>query len=114
MAGFNIWGMAGGPRPGGDAPGGILDLLRLASDRPGEARAKAHAILAAGPAPYEASVAHQAIGMLHREFGELDAATAELNFQLCERLLTRRLRRFHRKPLSSSAHDAVSPADQPT
>ena len=79
MAGFNIWGMAGGPRPGGDAPGGILDLLRLASDRPGEARAKAHAILAAGPAPYEASVAHQAIGMLHREFGELDAATAELS-----------------------------------
>jgi tetratricopeptide (TPR) repeat protein len=71
--------MAGGPRPGGDAPGGILDLLRLASDRPGEARAKAHAILAAGPAPYEASVAHQAIGMLHREFGGLDAATAELS-----------------------------------
>ncbi|HET7246638.1 MAG TPA: CHAT domain-containing protein [Streptosporangiaceae bacterium] len=71
--------MAGGPRPGGDAPGGILDLLRLASDRPREAQAKAHAILAAGPAPYEASVAHQAIGMLHREFGELGAATAELS-----------------------------------
>jgi len=71
--------MAGGSRPGGVAPGGILDLLRLASDRPREAQAKAHAILAAGPAPYEASVAHQAIGMLHREFGELDAATAELN-----------------------------------
>src|SRR5215469_14911910 len=70
--------MAGGPRPAADVPGGILDLLRLASDRPGEARAKAHAILAAGPTPYEASVAHQAIGMLHREFGELDAATAEL------------------------------------
>src|SRR6266700_347032 len=70
--------MAGGPRPGGDAPGGILDLLRLASDRPRDALAKAHAILAAGPAPYEASVARQAIGMLHREFGELGAATAEL------------------------------------
>ena len=70
--------MAGGPRPAGNASGGILDLLRLASDRPGEARTKAHAVLAAGPAPYEASVAHQAIGMLHREFGELDAATAEL------------------------------------
>src|SRR5215472_18310498 len=70
--------MAGGPRPAGDVPGGILDLLRLASDRPGETRAKAHAVLAAGPAPYEASVAHQVIGMLHREFGELDAATAEL------------------------------------
>jgi hypothetical protein len=71
--------MAGAPRPGGDAPGGILDLLRLASDRPHEALARAHAILAAGPAPYEASVAHQAIGMLHREFGELGAATAELH-----------------------------------
>jgi len=79
MARFNIWCMAGGPRPGGDAPGGILDLLRLASDRPREAQAKAHAILAAGPAPYEASVARQAIGMLHREFGDLDAATAELS-----------------------------------
>jgi tetratricopeptide (TPR) repeat protein len=71
--------MAGGPRPGGDAPAGILDLLRLASDRPREAQAKAQAILAAGAAPYEASVAHQAIGMLHREFGELGAATAELS-----------------------------------
>lgn len=71
--------MAGGPRPGGDAPGGIPYLLRLASDRPREALAKAHAILAAGPAPYEASVARQAIGMLHREFGDLGAATAELS-----------------------------------
>src|SRR5713101_4889884 len=71
--------MVGGPRPGGGSPDGILDLLALASARPGEALAKAHAILAAGPAPYEASVAHQAIGMLHREFGDLAAATAELN-----------------------------------
>jgi tetratricopeptide (TPR) repeat protein len=71
--------MAGGPRPGGDAPGGIEDLLRLASDRPREAMAQAHTILAAGPAPYEASVARQAIGMLYREFGDLDAATAELS-----------------------------------
>jgi len=70
--------MAGGPRPGGEAPGGILDLLQLASARPGEALARAHAILAADPAPYQASVAHQAIGMLHREFGDLGAATAEL------------------------------------
>jgi tetratricopeptide (TPR) repeat protein len=72
--------MAGGPRPGeGSSPDGILDLLALAPARPSEALAKAHAILAAGPAPYEASVAHQAIGMIHREFGDLDAATAELN-----------------------------------
>src|SRR5215472_13245220 len=70
--------MVGGPRPGGGSPDGILDLLALASARPGDALAKAHAILAADPAPYEASVAHQAIGMLHREFGDLAAATAEL------------------------------------
>jgi tetratricopeptide (TPR) repeat protein len=71
--------MAGGPRPGeGTSPGGILDLLALAPARPSEALAKAHAILATGPAPYEASVAHQAIGMIQREFGDLDAATAEL------------------------------------
>jgi len=72
--------MTGGPRPGeGSSPDGILDLLELAPARPSEALAKAHAILAADPAPYEASVAHQAIGMLQREFGDLDAATAELN-----------------------------------
>src|SRR5215472_4301807 len=72
--------MAGGPRPGeGSSPGGIFDLLALVSARPSEALASAHAVLAAGPAPYEASVAHQAIGMVHREFGDLDAATAELN-----------------------------------
>src|SRR5215468_4601768 len=71
--------MVGGLRPGGGSPDGILDLLALASARPGDALAKAHAILAADPAPYEASVAHQAIGMLHREFGDLAAATAELN-----------------------------------
>ena len=72
--------MAGGPGSGeGTSPDGILDLLALAPARPSEALAKAHAILAAGPAPYEASVAHQAIGMIQREFGDLDAATAELN-----------------------------------
>ncbi len=53
-------------------------MLSLASARPDEALAKARAILAADPPPYEASVAHQAIGMLLREFGDLDAATAEL------------------------------------
>jgi hypothetical protein len=58
--------MVGGPRPSGGSPDGILDLLALTSARPGDALAKAHAILAADPAPYEASVAHQAIGMLHR------------------------------------------------
>jgi len=34
--------MSGGPRRDGDAPGGILDLLRLASERPRDALARAH------------------------------------------------------------------------
>src|ERR1022692_2562935 len=74
--------MAAGTRQRGLADGGILDLLSLAAARPGEALAKARAILAADPAPYEASVAHQAIGMLQHEFGDLDAATGELRSAL--------------------------------
>jgi tetratricopeptide (TPR) repeat protein len=70
--------VAGGAFPGGNGAGRVLDLLPLVSARPGEAMARARAILAAHPAPFEASVARQAIGMLLREFGDLDAATAEL------------------------------------
>src|ERR1017187_932695 len=74
--------MPAGTLQGDVADGGILDLLSLAAARPDEALAKARAILAADPAPYEASVAHQAIGMLQREFGDLDAATGELRSAL--------------------------------
>jgi tetratricopeptide (TPR) repeat protein len=74
--------MPAGTLQGDAADGGILDLLSLAAARPDEAMAKARAILAADPAPYEASVAHQAIGMLQREFGDLDAATGELRSAL--------------------------------
>src|SRR5215470_867962 len=79
MARLNIDHMAGRPSPGGTVSRGVLDLLPLASARPTEAMAKARAILAADPAPYEASVAHQTIGMLQRELGDLDAAIAELH-----------------------------------
>src|ERR1035441_6932583 len=74
--------MPAGTLQGDVADGGILDLLSLAAARPDEAMAKARAILAADPAPYEASVAHQAIGMLQRELGDLDAATGELRSAL--------------------------------
>jgi tetratricopeptide (TPR) repeat protein len=74
--------MPAGTGQGDVADGGILDLLSLAAARPDEALAKARAILAADPAPYEASVAHQAIGMLQREFGDLEAATGELRSAL--------------------------------
>jgi tetratricopeptide (TPR) repeat protein len=69
--------MAGGPRPGGGSAG-VLDLLPLTGARPGEALAKARAVLATDPAPFEASVAHHTIGTVLRDFGDLDGATAEL------------------------------------
>ena len=74
--------MPAGTRQRGPTDGGILDLLSLAAARPDEALAQAQAILAADPAPYDASVAHQALGMLQREFGDLDAATGELRSAL--------------------------------
>ena len=54
------------------------DLLALALSRPNEAMARARAVLAAGPGPLEASVAHQVIGIVLREFGDVDAAVREL------------------------------------
>jgi len=69
--------MAGGPPPGGIAPG-VLDLLPLTGARPGEALARARAVLATDPAPFEASVAHQTVGTVLRDFGDIDGATAEL------------------------------------
>ena len=44
--------------------------------------ARAREILAGDPSPYEASLAHQAIGILLREWGDLDAATRELHTAL--------------------------------
>jgi hypothetical protein len=54
------------------------DLLALALSRPSEAMARARAVLAAGPGPLDASVAHQVIGIILREFGDIDAAVREL------------------------------------
>ena len=75
----------------GDRPEDVLDLLSLASARPAEAMAKARAVLAAGSAPYDASVDHQAIGTLLREFGDAEAAIRELQAAL-------RLARTSRSP----------------
>jgi tetratricopeptide (TPR) repeat protein len=61
------------------AGGGRADeLLALALSRPNEAMARARAILAAGPGPLDASVAHQVIGLVLRDFGDIDAAIGEL------------------------------------
>src|SRR6266508_2887850 len=48
-----------------------LELLPLALSRPKEA-------LAADPEPYDASIAHQAIGIVLRDFGDVGVAVREL------------------------------------
>src|SRR6516165_5355140 len=70
--------MAGAPRPAAGNAHGALDLLPLTGARPREALARARAVLANDPAPFEASVAHQIVGTVLRDFGDLDGATAEL------------------------------------
>jgi len=60
----------------------VDDLLPLALARPHDALARARAILAARPGPYEASVAHQAAGIVLREYGDADAGVRELRSAL--------------------------------
>jgi tetratricopeptide (TPR) repeat protein len=60
----------------------VKDLLPLAMSRPHEALAQAREILAALPGPYEASVAHQAAGIVLRDFGDVDAGVRELRIAL--------------------------------
>ncbi|GAA4566425.1 CHAT domain-containing protein [Planotetraspora kaengkrachanensis] len=55
-----------------------LDLLPLVFARPGEALERARALLETGPGPYEASVAHQVIGIWQRDFGDLTAGLGHL------------------------------------
>jgi len=57
-------------------------LLALALSRPQEALAGASAVLAARPEPYEASVARQARGVVHRDFGDLALAIREFRAAL--------------------------------
>jgi tetratricopeptide (TPR) repeat protein len=64
-----------------DGDGGE-ELLALALSRPNEAMARARALLAAAPAPRDASVAHQVIGIVLREFGDSDAAVREMRTAL--------------------------------
>ena len=61
--------------PDGDAP---LDLLPLALSRPNEALERARTILARDPGPIAASIARQAIGIVLREYGDIEAAVHEL------------------------------------
>lgn len=54
------------------------ELLSLVFARPRDALAGAHAVLADSPSPYHASIAHHAIGLVQREFGDLEAAIPRL------------------------------------
>ena len=60
------------------APDGPEELLPLALSRPQDALDRARAVLADNPSPYAASVARQAIGVVLREFGDIDASVDEL------------------------------------
>jgi len=53
-------------------------LLLLTLSRPREALAKARAILAERPGPHEASIAHQAAGIVLRDIGDVGAGVSEL------------------------------------
>ncbi len=61
---------------------GESGLLALALSRPNDAMERARALLAARPEPLDASVAHQAIGLVLREFGDIDASVRELRTAL--------------------------------
>jgi tetratricopeptide (TPR) repeat protein len=58
-------------------PRAVDDLLPLALSRPREALARARAVLAGRPGPYEASVAHQAASIVLRDFGDVEAGVRE-------------------------------------
>ena len=57
-------------------------LLLLALSRPGEAMARARAVLAQRPGPFQASVAHQAVGIVLRDTGDVNAGVRELRAAL--------------------------------
>ena len=66
-----------------------MDLLPLALSRPKDALRTARAVLAADAPPLDASIARQAIGIVLREFGDIDAAIRQL------RIAHRLARRAH-------------------
>lgn len=67
--------MAGPGELDGDDP---ADLLPLALSRPNEALDRARKVLADNPGLLDASIARQTIGIVLREYGDIDAAIGEL------------------------------------
>ena len=70
--------MTSGDPGTGDLPSGTAGLLPLALSRPQEALTGARSVLAGRPSAYDASLAHQAIGIVLRDHGDLPGAVAEL------------------------------------
>ncbi|MBO3749181.1 CHAT domain-containing protein [Streptosporangiaceae bacterium NEAU-GS5] len=70
--------MGGESEAGSPVPDDPHAVLAMAFARPRQAMAVAQAMLAARPGPYAASLARQTLGILYREFGDLDAAIAQL------------------------------------
>ena len=70
--------MGGGARAAASGTRDVDELLPLALSRPMQALARARAVLAGQPGPYDASVAHQAAAIVLREFGDVEAAVREL------------------------------------
>jgi tetratricopeptide (TPR) repeat protein len=76
--------MAAAQHPGSGDP---EELLPLALSRPHDALRRARAVLAENPPPLSASMAHQAIGIVLRETGDIDQAVEQL--RLARRLAHR-------------------------
>jgi tetratricopeptide (TPR) repeat protein len=74
--------VAGGTRAIAPVPRDVDGLLPLALSRPAEALARARTVLAGRPDHYESSVAHQAVGIVLREFGDVEAGVRELRAAL--------------------------------
>jgi tetratricopeptide (TPR) repeat protein len=72
------WFVPQGVLAAGSGQRDVNDLLPLALSRPHEALARARAVLKGCPGPYEASVAHQAAGIVLRDTGDIDAGIREL------------------------------------
>ena len=70
--------MTSGDLDPGNLPSGTAQLLPLAVSRPQDALLAARSVLARRPSANDASLAHQAIGIVLRDHGDLPAAIAEL------------------------------------
>jgi CHAT domain-containing protein len=70
--------MAGGDPDTENVPSDPAELLPLAVSRPQDALLAARSVLVGGPSAYDASLAHQAIGIVLRDHGDVPEAIAEL------------------------------------